>query len=86
MLVVTGIEFDEHGIRAGGEVTLDDFRYLFHLWHNLAVQGATLEIDTYVRTCRVTELFGVHSVSGAGDDLHVYKALDALVNGGAVFR
>lgn len=83
MLVVTRIELDEHGVRTGGEVTLDDFGYLLHLGHNFAVQGASLEVDSDICTCRVPEFLGVHRISGAGDDLHIYKALDALVDGGA---
>lgn len=53
MLVVAGIEFDEHRVRAGREMTFDNLRYFVKLSHDVAVHGAALEIDAYIGACGI---------------------------------
>ena len=42
----TGIQLDKHGVRAGGEMAFNNFRYLLKLGHGLTIHGATLQIHT----------------------------------------
>ena len=80
VLVVARIEFDEHGVWAGGEVTFYNFEDFFEFGHDFTVHGSAFEVDTHIGAGRVTECLGVDVVSRAGDDLHIDKALDALMD------
>ena len=83
VLVVAGVQLDQHRVGAGGEVAFHDFGYLLELGHYFAVHGAALEVHTYVCAGGISEYLGVDIVARACDYLEVYHALQALVYGRA---
>lgn len=82
MLIVAGIELDEHGIRAGSEVTFHDLGNLLYLGHYVAVHGTALQINTYICAGGITEYLGIDMITGTCDHIHIYEALKALMDGG----
>lgn len=81
VFVVVGIELDEHGVGAGGEVTLHDFRNLVQLLHGVAVHGAALQRDAHVGAGAVAQTLGIDVVAGPYDDARLDEALHALMDG-----
>lgn len=83
MLVVAGVELDEHRVGACGEVALNHFGDFLKLRHHIAVHGSALEVDADVGAGAVTEYLRVDVIARSGDDVKVNHALNALVDSGA---
>lgn len=82
MLVVTGIEFYEHRVGAGGEVAFHNFGNLLELGYNRAIHGTTLKVNADVGASGKSESLWINFIPRAGDDTEVDHTLDALVHGG----
>ncbi len=83
MLIIAGIKLQEHGIWAGGEVTLHNLGYLCNFGHDVSVHGSALKIDTNIRAGAQTEHLRIYMVARAGYHFHVDKTLKALMYGGS---
>ena len=83
VLVVSGVEFEEHRVGAGGEVALDDLFDFLDLWDDASVHGSALKTYTYICAGGVPERFGVDCVARSGNDVHLGQALYALMDGRA---
>lgn len=81
MFVVTGIQFDEHRIRARGIVTFNHFGNFFKFGDNIAIHSPTNEVNANIGTCVITNCFWADIVAGAGDDAHIDHSLDTLMDG-----
>lgn len=81
MLVVEGINLDEHRVGASGEMALYNLGDLLQLLGGLTVEGTLLQRYTDVGARVVTQTVGIHNIAGACDDPHVDEALQALVDG-----
>ena len=82
VFVVASVEFDEHGVGAGGEVAFHDFGDFFEFGDDIAICGGAFEVNADVSAGGVAEYFGVDLVAGAGDNVEFDQALDALVDCG----
>ena len=65
VLVVVGVELDEHGVVAGGEVALYYLGDAAQALHNIVVHAASLQIDAYIGAGGVTHALGIDPVAGA---------------------
>lgn len=83
LLVVAYVEFDEHGIRAGGAVAFHYLRYLLEFFDDALVHGASLELYSYVCAGGVAETLGAYLVAGTDDYAVVDESLHALMDGSA---
>lgn len=81
LLIVAGIEFDEHGVRTGGEVAFHDLGDLEELLDNLLVHAAALKVESDVGTGGVADALRVDTEAAAGDDAALDEVLHALVDG-----
>lgn len=81
LLVVTGIEFDEHGVRACSEVAFHNFRNVLQSLHHFLVHVATLQVQSHVCTSRVTQALRVDIESTTSDETSFHQMLNSLVNG-----
>ena len=80
LLVVTGIEFDEHGVRTSGEVAFHNFRNVLQSLHHFLVHVATLQVQSHVCTSRVTQALRVDIESTTRDKSCLHQMLHTLVD------
>ena len=82
LLVVACVKFDQHGVRTGGEMALNDFGNGLKLFDNLLVHAAALKVEAYISAGRLAQAFGVGMESAARDDAFFHQMLYALMDGG----
>jgi hypothetical protein len=81
LLVVAGVNLEQHGVRACGEVA---FHYLGdgeQLLHYILIHASTLEVKTDVGAGGVAHTLGVDVETTASDDATGDEVLHTLVNG-----
>ncbi len=81
MLVVAGIDLDEHGVFADGVVALHHFGYLSHLVHDLLHEGQVVEYHAKKGAGLVAKLGDIKLKLRLVDDAEFLKARHALVDG-----
>ena len=81
LLIVAGIQFYEHCIRPGSEVTLHYLGDVAQPFHHFLVHASTFERDADIRTCGISETLGVYIKSAAHYHIAVYQMLHTLMYG-----
>ena len=81
MLIVARKKFDEHGVRAGSEVTFHDFGNVVELFDGRFVHRSALELDPDVGASAEAQEFGVHLVAASDNDAALHHAHHTLVDG-----
>ena len=81
VLVVASVHFDEHVVRTGAEVALNNFFDFLEFGYNAAIHRAAFEFHTHIGASSITKSLCINMLSRAGDYLHVTHALNALMNG-----
>ena len=82
LLVVLGIQFYQHGVRTGGEMTLHYLRDMHESLHHLFIHTALFERDAHVCTSGISQALGIDIKSTSHDDISLYEMLHSLVDGG----
>lgn len=80
VLVVFSIDFDEHRVRACSIMAFYDLGDFLDFAGDIAVEGALLELYTYVGACVVAKGFGINVIARARNNFHVDQSLEALMD------
>src|SRR5574344_1525679 len=81
LLVVAGIQFDEHSIWSCGEVTLHNLRDMNETLYHLLVHTTLLKGDTHVCARGISKALGIDVESTTHDDITIYQMLNSLMDG-----
>ena len=83
MFIVLGVEFHEHGVGAGREMTFHHFGNLVQTLHHILIHAAPLQVQPYVSAGGIAQTLGIDVESAARDDAPFHEMLHPLVDGRA---
>lgn len=85
VLGVGGDDFDQHRVRAGGEMTLHYFGNFLEFIYDVAIHRTFFESDADVGASVETEFMQVDAITGSVDDSDFDESGDALMYSGSAY-